>query len=145
MRTLDEHDHALFEHEKTPAAFARRQAEEHGRWAAFHVAIGGNPKIKNEIWPAAHLAYVEARVAAHFAGILLAEQEERSTMIHGDNVKTYLVKVSDGQRAYCPSCTVSRGVWVGVTEGGDRLTCCGVCQWVIKRERLLDNKVASDQ
>lgn len=52
-----------------------------------------------------------------------------------DQIKTYVMSASAGIRAYCDSCAQFRAVWVGETEGGDTLACCGTCQYVIKRQR----------
>jgi len=50
-----------------------------------------------------------------------------------DNIKTYVMSASAGVRYYCASCDRPRAVWVGETEGGDTLTCCGTCQRVLLR------------
>lgn len=51
-----------------------------------------------------------------------------------DQIMTYYVKtIRDGLWSYCPLCDQSRTVWVGDTEGGDRLTCCCACQRVLER------------
>ncbi len=54
--------------------------------------------------------------------------------MNDDNIKTYVMTAQAGVKAYCPSCAGFRAVWVGETEGGDTLTCCGTCQRVMKRQ-----------
>ena len=55
-----------------------------------------------------------------------------------DNIKTYVMTASAGVRQRCPTCASFRPVWVGETEGGDTLTCCGFCQRVLARRKTAD-------
>lgn len=55
-----------------------------------------------------------------------------------DQIARYVMTVAAGVRAFCPSCAKQRAVWVAETEGGDTLTCCGICQRVIRRQRTAD-------
>ena len=55
-----------------------------------------------------------------------------------DNIKTYVMSASAGVKAWCPSCDRQRVVWVGETKGGETLTCCSVCQRVIRRQLTAD-------
>lgn len=55
-----------------------------------------------------------------------------------DNIKTYVMTTQAGVKRMCSGCLAFRPVWVGETDGGDTLTCCGTCQRVLKRIRTAD-------
>jgi len=55
-----------------------------------------------------------------------------------DTLTVYVMTAAAGVRAFCPACDRQRVVWVANTAGGDTLTCCAVCQRIIRRTRTAD-------
>ncbi len=51
-----------------------------------------------------------------------------------DNIVQYVKTIADGLKTYCPSCADTKPVWVGITEGHEKLSCCCACQRIHKRE-----------
>jgi hypothetical protein len=59
---------------------------------------------------------------------------ERTTM-SDDQIVRYVITVQDRISRFCASCRTNQLVWSGTTVGGEVLTCCTICSYVIQRER----------
>lgn len=56
-------------------------------------------------------------------------------MNYPDEIVTYEKTVRDNIYRHCSTCDRGRPVFIGITEGGERLTCCCFCSRVLNREK----------
>lgn len=53
-----------------------------------------------------------------------------------DDIVRYTFTAQDHQVRHCPSCNLTRLAWQAETKGGEIITCCSHCQYVIERTPL---------